>query len=163
MIELKKYIIAILLIIFCSNIFSQQLMPNVLATSGSTFITSSIQWDFTIGEPSTITFDNGLHLFTQGFHQAEINITEINLTEVTNVNISVFPNPTNSYLSINGFNKNSEIVINIYSYEGKLLVSNKMLGAESFNLDLTYFAQGFYFLDINENTNTIKRFKIIKN
>ena len=70
-----------------------------------------------------------------------------------NDKITIYPNPTTSYLNI----KSDNLVNSLYqliSLEGKVL-SSGIIDSDNYQMDLSHLAAGFYFLRINNNTYNI--------
>ena len=85
-------------------------------------------------------------------------IPESNLNEST---FSIYPNPASSNLTI-VIPKNNEIKIDVYSMEGKLIVSKIVTETET--LDINSFKKGMYLIRATdtENKNSVYE-KLIKN
>ena len=74
---MKKIFITVLI---CScEMFAQAqtLTPTVISTAGTSFVNGGNVLDWTLGEPATFTLDNGTNSMTQGFHQNDLLITEV--------------------------------------------------------------------------------------
>ena len=84
--------------------------------------------------------------------------------EITNISLDfiAYPNPTinNIVLSIKDFN-NEKLNYQLYDMSGKLLKSNKV-NAINTTIDMSELPVSNYVLNINNDSSTIKSFKIIK-
>ena len=84
--------------------------------------------------------------------------------EITNISLDfiAYPNPTSSniVLSIRDFN-NEKLNYQLYDMNGKLLKSNKV-NAINTTIDMSELPVSNYVLNINNDSSTIKSFKIIK-
>jgi len=84
--------------------------------------------------------------------------------EITNISLDfiAYPNPTSSniVLSIIDFN-NEKLNYQLYDMNGKLLKSNKV-NAINTTIDMSELPVSNYVLNINNDSSTIKSFKIIK-
>jgi len=79
---------------------------------------------------------------------------------VIDYSTSVYPNPSNNFISIN----NSNFIIdniNLYSVAGKLVKSQKVNSMHT-NLNVTDLESGIYFLNIYSNNSIIKRKIVVK-
>ncbi|MGB1242883.1 MAG: T9SS type A sorting domain-containing protein [Chitinophagales bacterium] len=75
-------------------------------------------------------------------------------------NISVFPNPTSDYLSIENGSNETLKGFSVFSQEGRLVMQNKNM--DTFNkVDLRELQQGMYFL-VLQSDNVVMRKKILK-
>lgn len=145
----------------CFWLFSQQISPQIISTSGSSFSSGSVQLDYTLGELVIATFTNTSSIYTQGFHQPEMIITEVSTNEAIR-EIKIFPNPTESSVQVQLPNKNIEFIISIYSSDGKLLISSKTRESNEVMLNISNFAQGTYLLKVAQNDSVFSSFVIIK-
>ncbi|MDA7787522.1 T9SS type A sorting domain-containing protein, partial [bacterium] len=84
--------------------------------------------------------------------------------EITNISLDfiAYPNPTSSniVLSNRDFN-NEKLNYQLYDMSGKLLKSNKV-NAINTTIDMSELPVSNYVLNINNDSSTIKSFKIIK-
>ncbi|MCF8303979.1 MAG: T9SS type A sorting domain-containing protein [Bacteroidales bacterium] len=84
------------------------------------------------------------------------------LDEKDNYSLSVWPNPANEALNINGGNLSEEVNLKIYDVSGKLVLENQNLDLSKSNqkLNISHLKQGVYFLEITGN-EAVKREKIV--
>jgi len=164
--EMKK--IFLLLISFNLTIFlvSQTVNLELVTSSGESFRNTTYQLDWSIGESITKTHSAGNYILTQGFHHGHYEITAIDNLVDTDVNISVFPNPTSDFVSVKLQNlSTSEIpsgILFLTDLKGKVLLQEKMNKTEK-QLDFSIFSPGIYFLSLKQENSLLKTFKIIKN
>ncbi len=155
---MKKIFITVLI---CScEMFAQAqtLTPTVISTAGTSFVNGTNVLDWTLGEPATFTLNNGTNLLTQGFHQNDLLITQVeNLDNSFGVN--VFPNPTADFVQIQFDKATDNNVIELFSVEGKLLLSETKNATTISQINMSNYANGTYLLKINKN----KTYQIIKN
>ncbi len=132
----------------------------IISSSGDFFNNGNISVSWTIGEPVTETIANGNNIFTQGFQQSCLNVT--NITEVnSDLNIKIFPNPAGDYINLTTdkfYNLNYEIIdINGKTIEKKAILSDNT------NISFSNCHSSVYFLKIYGNgKQAVKIFKIIK-
>ena len=145
---------------------AQSVEPEVNATSGGHYTGTNAQLSWTIGEPVIETVSNTNNIITQGFHQANYDITSIKENPDLGFNISVFPNPVSNTLqiSISGNVNNSNLKIELIDITGKILINEKVAGTTgNHQLNLNEYAPGSYFLRItNEKEQLINSYKIQK-
>jgi len=83
--------------------------------------------------------------------------------DITNNNISIFPNPAHNYLNINLNNNLSSSKINIYNILGKSVYKTQMNAKETFKtIDVSALPDGLYFLEILSNSSKLTKKIIIK-
>jgi len=146
---IKKTFLLGLVLLAAGQLFAQSFKMITLSADGntSTYLVSEVQ---------KITFDEGnstmiVNLKTGG---DETNITRVSFEDATGIqtpkpesSISVFPNPVQETLTVNGVKKDA--VINVYSMSGALL---KTVTAQenSTKVDVSSLQQGIYLLQIGK-------------
>ena len=146
----------ILIIVLFSAIISTK-AQEVVSSSGNYQETSSGSLSWTIGEPITETATNG-NTLTQGFQQSGITVT--NITELnTELNVSVFPNPTNEFVKIVS-SEDRDYTIQLFNISGKLLVEKEINKTDN-TINMNEFTNGTYLLKIT-NKNETNTYQIIK-
>jgi hypothetical protein len=90
-------------------------------------------------------------------------VTSVDEAKDLNINLSAFPNPTFDNLTLKIESTNTKnLSYLLFDMNGKLLATQKLDGTET-KIAMNNYAAATYFIKINENNNTIKTFKIIKN
>ena len=109
---------------------------------------------------TTATGTNGS--IAQGVQQPyEIAVTTgVNKTTI-NLELSVYPNPTTDYLTLK-VEDNTELNYQIYDNHGKV-IANKKVTATTSTINLESLPKATYFLNVVNNSQVLKTFKIIKN
>ena len=100
---MKKLLFSCLLMLSVHLVFSQDLMPQVLASAGTYGETASgYSLSSTIGEQATETIAGDVSVLTQGFQQPQEVIIIIDNTKDLNIgaSVQVFPNPTSDVLNV---------------------------------------------------------------
>jgi len=144
--------------------YSQSLSPEVIATAGDHFSTSSAQLSWTLGEPVSETFSGeGTTILTQGFHQTDLMITAL-ADFSADFKVSVYPNPTAEWLNVEAPDAPAAFGLELFDVTGKPL---QFLPAEPQSerrtVDLSGLTPGMYLLRLRtEDRKTIKTFKIFK-
>jgi len=71
--------------------------------------------------------------------------------------VAIWPNPTNSYLNIKLFDQSIIDNISVYDSKGSLLVKKENVSMDNFQLNISEFQQGLYFVFVNAGTNRIAK------
>lgn len=136
---------------------------NGIVSSGGEVTNSSGSVAYSIGQPFYSTITNGNVTVQEGLQQVfeisqTLSIKDVNLK----LELIAFPNPTTDVLNINtDVNNYKNLSYKFYNVSGQtinegIMKSNKTSLATN-NLDT-----GVYFLNILENNQLIKTFKILK-
>jgi len=96
---------------------------------------------------------NETHLIIEGSHP-------LNTFTFITENISIYPNPTSRYLTIET-RSNADTTFEIYNLNGQLVKQSKILSDNNKHVDLSKFSSGIYFIHINSNNEKYVH-KIIK-
>ena len=102
---------------------------------------------------TAVNYDGFVHKMLEGI---TIGVEETK----TNSLLSIYPNPTNSLLTINS--KTELQKIEIISVDGKVLL-NEVPTNITHTLHLDNFANGIYFVNLYQNDRVVKREKIVLN
>jgi PKD repeat protein len=139
--------------------------PELLTTSGN-FDTSGISTlSWSIGECMIETYTGTNNILTQGFHQTDYLITEIDEVNDPDYSINIFPNPAKENLTIEIITSDPEILTLYFSDEiGKILIRENMKSEERLRtINLQGISTGIYFLSIvSESGKIIKSYKVQK-
>jgi len=118
---------------------------------------------FTVGQLVYTSNSGSNGSVAEGVQQPYEIYTTVGI-EITNISLDfiAYPNPTSSniVLSIIDFN-NEKLNYQLYDMNGKLLKSNKV-NAINTTIDMSELPVSNYVLNINNDSSTIKSFKIIK-
>ncbi|CAN5873350.1 hypothetical protein BH11BAC7_BH11BAC7_16470 [soil metagenome] len=75
---------------------------------------------------------------------------------------SIFPNPTNAELTINTSSEiNTDVIVDVYSADGKLIRSENKQQAKTITLDMTDQPVGVYFIRITANEK-VSMYRVVK-
>lgn len=96
------------------------------------------------------------------FTIARYSSTPLKINEnMNNSQLKIFPNPTSSKINLS-FNKNiSNASLKITNSTGQLIFTQQNLSGNNFTFDVSTFANGIYFLELNDG-EIISRTKFIK-
>jgi hypothetical protein len=131
----------------------------VVGTQGDSYSNASANIDFTIGEVIINTGTDGTNDLTQGFHQTNWNFLGVE-DFAPNYEASIFPNPTSDVLNIRT-SSFENVTYTLYDAQGKLVMQN-ILSAEQTPIQVSQLAPGSYSLTLNNETQNLKIFKLIK-
>lgn len=134
----------------------------ILSSSGATGQNSSGSISYTLGELVITTQTNGTNTITQGFHQTQIIVTAISEPSGTGFSMTVFPNPTNDFVTLKiekGEIQNLEFIL--FDAQGRFLLQKELTGSEQ-KVSFEQLNPGNYFLKVSKNGMELKTFKIVK-
>jgi len=134
----------------------------VVSTAGETQTISGYEISWTLGEPVIATVKSGSTILTQGFHQSKLTITPINEFPVSDIELKVYPNPTDEFVTINMNKLDENLSFSLFDLAGKLIESKPIITLET-KLFLNACSSGTYVLKLQNGTQqTLQTFKIIK-
>lgn len=131
----------------------------VVSTQGDSYSNASANIDFTIGEVVINTGTDGTNDLTQGFHQTNWNFVGLE-DHIPSYEATIFPNPTSEVLNIRT-STFENVTYTLYDAMGKLVLQDK-LSAEQTPIQVSQLAPGSYTLILNNQTQNLKTFKLIK-
>ena len=145
----------LILIFFPLITFGQE----VISSQGNSYSNSNANMDFTIGEVIINTETDGTHYMTQGFHQTNWFFAGLE-HHTPSYEAVIFPNPTEESLNIKT-STYENVVYTLYDAQGKLVMQNELF-EEQTSLQVSHLAPGKYSLVLNNKTEKLKTFKLIK-
>jgi hypothetical protein len=131
----------------------------VVSTQGDSYSNASGSIDFTIGEVIINTGTDGTNDLTQGFHQTNWNFLGVE-DFAPNYEAIIYPNPTEDVLNIRT-STFENVTYTLYDALGKRVMQDK-LSAEQTPIQVSQLAPGSYSLTLNNETQNLKTFKLIK-
>ena len=147
-----------LAIIFTAK--AQQTSPEIISTSGNYDYNANNSISWTIGELVIETESNSNNTLTQGFHQTNYIITDMEDSEL-DYQVSVYPNPTTNHVFVK-MNNTEDFHIYLYDLNGKMLSHSKN-EKQTAQIDMSIFAAASYILRLyNAENQFIRSYKIIK-
>lgn len=149
---MKKAVSATLLLLYIALYASAQVSfeRHILATAGSAGSAGNIVFQYTIGETVALTTGIGDIFFTQGFQQPQIIFTPTKDVHFEMAYI-VYPNPAAMQVNIEiTTNRIGELVLSLYSIDGKLLQSGRyeIRSSKTITLDVSGLTPATYFLSL---------------
>ena len=146
---------------------AQQLSPSVLAVSGGTARTPTMILDWTVGESVVETVTASNRLYTQGFHQPLLLVSEQpNIPDAdAGYKFTVVPNPVVSSLRIDITAPESSLLqlfltdLRGHQFNLPVVPAN----TTSMQIDMTAYPAGTYLLRIGKADGPLlKSYKIVK-
>jgi len=131
----------------------------VVSSQGDSYSNASANIDFTIGEVVINTGTDGTNDITQGFHQTNWNFVGLE-DHAPSYEATIFPNPTEDVLNIRT-SMYENVTYTLYDAKGKLVMQD-ILSAEQTPIQVSQLAPGSYSLTLNNQTQNLKTFKLIK-
>ena len=131
----------------------------VVSTQGDSYSNASGSIDFTIGEVVINTGTDGTNDLTQGFHQTNWNFLGVE-DHAPNYEVIIFPNPTEDVLNIRT-STFENVTYTLFDAQGKLVMQNILTAAQT-PIQVSQLAPGSYSLTLNNDTQNLKTFKLIK-
>lgn len=158
---MKRMLFSLILFFAFQYCVAQSLSPQVISSSGTSFANGSNQLDWTLGELSTSSLTNGSNSLSQGFHQPNLSITSIDNFDET-YGLTIFPNPAIDLLQIQFEKANENNFIELYSTEGKLLLTQESNFATLCQIDMSKYDVGTYLVKIHNKNTKGKSYRIVK-
>ena len=152
---MKKHTLVLFSLFATISVSAQE----VIATQGDSYSNASANIDFTIGEVIIDTGTDGTNDLTQGFHQTNWNFVGLE-DFAPNYEAIIFPNPTEDVLNIRT-STFENVTYTLYDAQGKL-VMQYVLSAEQTPIQVSQLAPGSYSLTLNNETQNLKTFKLVK-
>ena len=158
---MKRFLFS--LILFCATNYSvaQSLSPQIISSSGTSFTNGSNQLDWTLSELSTSSLTNGSNSLTQGFHQANLNVTSIDNFDDA-YSVTIYPNPAIDLLQIQFEKPNENNLIELYSTAGTLLLTQESHYETLCQIDMSKCGIGTYLVKIHNKNTKGKSYQIVK-
>ena len=158
----KIFLFAICLLLIGPVIFSQSIQNSLISSGGTSATSGGIQMDYSIGEPIIETVSSGSNTLTQGFHQTTLSLVAIENSTLFS-EVSIYPNPTSSYIHIDIPNDYDILNIRLLDALGKLVAEHQEISG-TITITTEHLAVGTYYLQlINSKDMKFKTYKVVKN
>jgi hypothetical protein len=155
MLIMKRHTL-VLFSLLATGIVSAQ---EVVSTQGDSYSNTSGSIDFTLGEVIIVTGTDGTNDITQGFHQTNWNFLGVE-DFAPNYEAIIYPNPTEDVLNIRT-STFENVTYTLYDAQGKLVMQD-ILSAVQTPIQVSQLAPGSYLLTLNNQTQNLKTFKLVK-
>ncbi len=154
------------LMISWTTVFSQQLSHQVIVPLAGIITDDNISYSQTVGETAVEVTECSWYIFTQGFQQPRMKLSQDDAPPGTGAN--VYPNPVTDFLTVELFGESGRTfkidIINITGtvvYTDRLTFIDKFWHKEQFDMD--NYVRGFYLVRISSGDGFMNRtFKIEK-
>ena len=173
MIFQKKYrmingakVFILLLLLSCTNAFSQQLSNQVLVPAAGLATAGVVTYSQTVGETAVEIMSNAGFDLTQGFQQPSIKISTDVIPEGTGVD--VYPNPATDFINVKLFGDEArKFRVDLINVTGMIVNSTTLSFIAKYyyiqQIEVTSLKYGFYFVRVTSDDGKIHRvFKIEK-
>lgn len=158
------FIIAIL--IFSATGFAQELTPSILSSQGGSDQTGYLTLEWTLGENIVETVTYPGKIYTQGFHQSYLQLTDV-IYPIPGLpfTIRIYPNPVDSWLNIIIHeNYNTQLNISLFDLDQRIIRNLIAFPYEGrFVFDFHDLPNGIYLLKIiTSDKQNMETFKVVK-
>jgi hypothetical protein len=159
-------ILAIFIIVFGTDVFSQQLSHQVLVPLAGIATDKNLSYTQTVGETATEIIGCSDFVFTQGFQQPGIKFSTE--TPPPGTGVKVYPNPTTDYVTVELFGEEARTFkIEFLDITGTVVINARRVFIEPYwlkeKLDIVNLIRGFYLVRITSEDKLVNRtFKIEK-
>jgi len=160
-----KTLSLILLLFVTTWAVAQSVSPQVIATAGNYSEAGGISLSWTLGEPVIETATGTGVILTQGFQQPDYSLVVIEHVPAANLDVNVFPNPTNGNLNIQWVGEiQTPAIISLFDMAGKQIINQKVnTGNQIGSLNLSEYANAQYILKIvASDISFSKEYRIVK-
>ena len=145
-----KKVLLLSVALYGASYFAQ----DAISTGGDSFSNASGRIDFTVGEPIIETINLASNQLTQGFHQPEIQITELSGDNLGS-EMLIYPNPTSGSVSIQMNQVPEGLWFLLYDAAGKLVKSNEVIQRET-TINMNDCSSGVYVLKFSNKTTSFR-------
>ena len=154
-----KYLVIVIIISLADSMVSAQ---EVVSSNGDSKSAAGVEVSWTIGEAVIATMIGSTNTLTQGFQQTRLAVTAVTDLLYPGLEIKVFPNPTQEFITIRFSEYIEDTRYSLYDLRGKL-IENKLINAADTEIDLKKYASGQYILKLTDKSRQpIQTFQIIK-
>ncbi len=153
----------LLMLLLCIGFNNVQAQQSAL-TSGGNAIGSGGSASYSIGQIDYVLATGSTGSVSQGMQQP-FEISTLSGDEFTQIKLKmmVYPNPTTSYVNLMIENYDfQDLNFQLFDLAGKQILNQKIITSET-KIDLDNLSKNVYLLQVMNQSNTIKTFKIIKN
>jgi hypothetical protein len=154
-----KYLIFIVILFLAGSVVSAQ---QVVSTNGDSRSAAGYEVSWTVGETVIETLIGSSNTLTQGFHQTKLTITAVSELLFPGLEIKVFPNPTQEFITIHFSEYVENSRYSLYDLKGRLL-ENKLISSADTEINMKKYASGQYILKLTDKSKQpIQTFQIVK-
>lgn len=156
----KNFFTTIVLMVFGQQLFAQQ----TTTVAGGNANGNGGSVSYTFGQMTYATQSGTNGKVSQGVQQPyEISVLSSATNDIIALTLTVYPNPTQDFLTLNVQNYDSKrISYQLYNLSGMLLQNQKLNAGET-TIPMQDYPTAVYILKITEQDKILKTFQIIKN
>ena len=164
----KAILLSVAVLLNVSMLSAQSISQEVYSASGGDAEVDGISISWTIGECVVETFEGSNAILTQGFHQGDYTITDIEQITETNFDITVYPNPTDNLLNLKMTNpeenQTGALLVELLDMNGKVLLRKNWKDHHNIEkIQMSRYTKSMYLLRVSEKDGTpVKLSKIQK-
>jgi hypothetical protein len=164
---MRYLLVFILCLPLTAGLFAQTIERSVIGAAGTSYSTTNLQLDFSVGEVAVSTAETGSFVLTQGFHQGDL--FSVANDEPLRVAYQLFPNPTRDRVSLEL--QAPQLVrlrlqwVDLHGRELPQLQQQVELGTQpqTLQFDLSDLAAGTYLLQLfTQDGNEAHSFRVIR-
>lgn len=165
----------VITILLSGNLYSQQLSPQVISSSGGFYSNQYGMLSTTTGELATIeTYSSPYHILTQGFQQPWDLGTYITEHPVHDFSFGIYPNPSDGNFDLlTESETNNFITVRVLNVLGREIMKREVYHQRKINIepfDLSRAAPGIYLVALTVRKNSspkaenyfVKKIHIVK-
>ena len=163
-----KNIILLVTVFLASSSYAQTIERQLIGSSGGSFVNSTIDLNYSIGETVITTESSGALILTQGFQQEDDGILGVDEFVKVN-NVLLYPNPVSGSLSIQFIedaSKSGNVSVTVYDNQGKVVFHSEEKLNVGFNntmtIDLSSLIVGYYIVHIKDADGVVSIKNIAK-
>lgn len=138
---------------------AQIIAPDVISPAGDFFTATNFTNSYTVGEISIIdTYTGSNFILTQGFQQPDTSfMTAGHFPTITDLVFQLYPNPASAQINLMVKTEYAgDLDIQVFNILSQQMTTRKVTcisGVSSFSFDISYYANGIYFMNIATPSN----------
>lgn len=153
------YIFFAVILLSYIKVDAQSIQNQIISGSGSNMTngTNSIVW--TLGEPLTASYKNGVTL-SIGFHQELFTGPSAVGGEAWSHQVTVYPNPTHDQINVDFTGEQGKVQMQLLRIDGTKILSSTLPDLHN-SYDLGHLPAGLYLIHLIKEKSTIT-YKVVK-
>ncbi len=158
---MKAYFILALLLLGGLGLQAQSTTQAVIGNAGGESSHKEAQLTWTLGEFAIATFTDPQATLTQGHHQTNVVITEVEDAFPDTWEVNAYPNPVSEVLHVRWNATTQPVQLRFSNLSGQVLHQSKVEDAHATEFRVTDYPQGIYILEVFDINGTQgKTFKV---
>ena len=136
---------------------------NAISASGAEVVSESGKVSYSVGQIAITTIVGDSGSVSQGVQQAYIVSVIEDIIGLKDIELSVYPNPTSTYVSLSvGSYDKDDLTYKLYDIKGKIIKAGLVSGSDT-RINMQNYLPAIYFIKVVNSKQEVKTFKIIKN